>query len=261
MKDEKDNIGICRLCQVESLLCQSHIVPEFFYKKIYDRKPKKFYSIWTKGADGKHKKEQKGIRERLLCKSCESQLSKYEKVACEILYAPNNRSKALVENVVSKENMLLFRFKNVDYDFKRFQLSLLWRILISESFRVDFPEKEIVSEELRLAVFQTRNTSFDSYGCVLQEITYPQGNPATGFILNPFINEVSPMLQTLNVLIDGFLFTYFLSSDNIPSFYSKHFLTETGKMSVIKRHIIEDQFLYDALKQTYNYFYKRIKSK
>jgi len=60
--------GICKLCGNPSELQNSHIIPEFFYKLIYDSNPKGFQII---PADPSKKIgfEQQGIREHLLCKS------------------------------------------------------------------------------------------------------------------------------------------------------------------------------------------------
>ncbi|MGE3062909.1 MAG: hypothetical protein AB7T10_04680 [bacterium] len=72
----------CRLCKNNTELCESHILPEFMYTELYDEKHR-FVEI-----DVERKKErfgQKGIREYLFCKSCETLMSKYENYASDVL--------------------------------------------------------------------------------------------------------------------------------------------------------------------------------
>jgi len=53
-------------------LCKSHIIPELFYKKLYDSK----HRAVGIHSEGYIEIIQKGIRERLLCKKCEGYISK-----------------------------------------------------------------------------------------------------------------------------------------------------------------------------------------
>jgi len=67
---------ICKLCDQEAELQYSHIIPEHVYGKLYDDKHR--YSGIT--LEGDTKLEQKGLREKLLCRECEQMLNdKYEK--------------------------------------------------------------------------------------------------------------------------------------------------------------------------------------
>jgi hypothetical protein len=71
------NLGTCRLCSApQADLRASHIVPEFFYKRVYT-KSHKFTAI-SKNSDDKLAIAQKGYREHLLCQACETKLSKWE---------------------------------------------------------------------------------------------------------------------------------------------------------------------------------------
>lgn len=71
------SIGTCRLCQAPGVTLQgSHIVPEFFYKRVYTRSHK-FTAIPLEDEE-RLAVEQKGYREDLLCVDCETKLSKWE---------------------------------------------------------------------------------------------------------------------------------------------------------------------------------------
>jgi len=64
---------ICKLCQNEKKLSNSHIITEFLYSKIYNSNHK-MIGVTGTGSKG-YQKEQKGLREHLLCADCESFLN------------------------------------------------------------------------------------------------------------------------------------------------------------------------------------------
>lgn len=68
----------CRLCLQNAKLCNSHIIPEFIYSSLYDQKHR-----MTAQVGEATKIEQKGIREPLLCVSCEGLFSRWERVAAQ----------------------------------------------------------------------------------------------------------------------------------------------------------------------------------
>ena len=69
---------ICKLCKKETTkLCDSHIIPEFFYKPIYDEPHR--YSVLSTDIDEKNRYKQKGFKEYMLCEKCETKISKCEK--------------------------------------------------------------------------------------------------------------------------------------------------------------------------------------
>ncbi|QQG64545.1 hypothetical protein [Desulfobulbus oligotrophicus] len=70
-------VGTCALCRTPaSILLKSHIIPEFFYKRVYT-KTHKFTAI-ALDEEERLAIEQKGYRENLLCAVCETKLSKWE---------------------------------------------------------------------------------------------------------------------------------------------------------------------------------------
>lgn len=61
----------CRLCKKEQKLCDSHIIAELFYKKLYDP----INRAVKLQKDGQQKFIQKGERDYLLCSECESHIA------------------------------------------------------------------------------------------------------------------------------------------------------------------------------------------
>jgi hypothetical protein len=105
--------GICKLCQQTQNLCKSHIVPEFAYKPLYDKKgrylitSKKDYSI-----------NQKGLYECLFCKNCESLFSKYEKILKKEL-------DKMVSKIESQSPVDRIEYFNFNVNYKPIKLSIL----------------------------------------------------------------------------------------------------------------------------------------
>jgi hypothetical protein len=116
-KLDSDKWGTCRLCHGDGELRDSHIISEFLYKSMYDDKHR--FHVVAAG-DSRSSYEQKGYRERLLCQSCETKLSKCETYARELLTGGmllRYRREGTVTWV-----------EGIDYSrFKLFQLSILWR--------------------------------------------------------------------------------------------------------------------------------------
>src|SRR5262245_27899960 len=114
----------CRLCRQLSVLQNSHVLPEWGYGPLYDNK----HRMIALRAGGYRAASadymQKGIRERLFCKRCETRLSRYEKYARDLLIG----RKGLV--LPPSRGQVVNR---ADYKpFKLFQLSLLWRAHVSK---------------------------------------------------------------------------------------------------------------------------------
>jgi len=107
----------CALCQQEKSLCNSHILPEFLYGSMYDEK----HCIFTFSSydRGKEKPEQKGIREPLLCKDCETLRSKWERYASDVILGRSSVEQEVKDGYV--------RMSGIDYTpFKLFLMSNLW---------------------------------------------------------------------------------------------------------------------------------------
>ena len=72
--------AVCALCKANGDLQNSHIIPEFFYKLVYDQQPRRFQVVSAQVSEREYF-EQKGLRDRLLCRGCEQRLSKWEHYA------------------------------------------------------------------------------------------------------------------------------------------------------------------------------------
>ncbi len=110
----------CKLCLLNKNISRSNIIPEFFFKPLYDKlhradlvrfeKPDKFV--------------QQGIKEKLQCADGESKIAKYEDHVRRVFYGGDQ---FLFQG---KGNKVII--KGIAYTkFKLFQLSVLWMASIS----------------------------------------------------------------------------------------------------------------------------------
>lgn len=248
--------GTCKLCCKEKELRHSHILPEFMYQNLYDTSPKRFYTLnidLDNSNNSRSRIEQKGIREYLLCGDCEVQLSKYENYAAETIYAKNLSNKATIKKENETPDYFTYEYEGFSYpDFKLFLLSLLWRVIISKSFCT--PEVEIkIVEQLRLAVYNQDPLDFDEFGCLLQIFKYKKGQIAGGFILKPFMTKDENSV-IVNILIDGFMYSFYLNCKQLPSHIKDFFLKKDGTMVILGKMLFADQKLFERIKAAFDFF-------
>lgn len=119
-----DLMNKCRLCLEDRKLSESHIVPEFLYANLYNNNHK-MLGITGTGKKG-FRKEQKGLREKLLCADCESFINLNFEIPFKVSWVDNSQLPEIWKN---KEEIINVK---VDYsDFKLFHLSVLFRASIS----------------------------------------------------------------------------------------------------------------------------------
>jgi len=110
-------IGSCNLCGENRELCNSHIIPEFCYKPLYDDNHR-VARVNLPDERRLFSPIQKGFREHLLCRNCEGLLNdRYER--------PFKKYWDKVQLPTSPPGAKIAGF---DYaSFKLFHLSILWR--------------------------------------------------------------------------------------------------------------------------------------
>jgi len=112
----------CALCQTASPLRQSHIVPEFLHRPVYDDK----HRTLIVGHEPRPKLIQKGVREALLCDDCESRFESHEHYFSKLWYGERPIPSCAAGSI--------FTLGNLSYErFKLFMLSIVWRAGVSSS--------------------------------------------------------------------------------------------------------------------------------
>jgi len=215
----------CRLCLEEVKLCNSHIVPEFFYEQqaLYDEKHR--FKVLSTKSDDSPKNHQKGIREKLLCKACEGKFSRWENYARRVIFGGrpseiSHHSRRGIECIIDYRR------------FKLFQLSILWRVGIST--RKEFGEVALGEHEavLRKMLMDERPGSTAEYGCAMLH-TSAHPNITSNTIHCMGMAEVDGIKMVSLLLADCFWF-FFLSRSALDSRQAALFLQETGHLRILK---------------------------
>jgi hypothetical protein len=201
------------------------VIPEFFYKPIYDENPRRFRSMSTMpGLPDSW--EQKGFRERLLCWDCEQQFGRYENYARKIIYGGTEIGRYQIQNPQ--------RFVGIDYGtFKLFQLSLLWRASVSRLphfGNIDLGPHESVVHQMLLR--QHPGKSYD-YGCVPMYLVQPKDVPLDKAILAPE-KIYSHGFRGYRFMLAGCLWLFVVSGhiDRFP--HKELFLQEDGTLTIVR---------------------------
>ena len=239
-------IGKCKLCGQQKKLCLSHIIPEFFYNNIYDLRPRRFWFLKFDTKANQKKQEQKGLRERLLCKKCENEFSSYEKYAAEIIYAKNRKSPVKLINQSSNGKITVNEFTGFDYNkFKFFLESILWRISVSsEKFNVvNISDKH--RNKLHKSLKDKTVLDENEYPCFIQVVTHDDGTYFRYSILGPYETEYSGH-QVINLLADGFLFSFIMGRIVLSPEIQNTMLNRKGKMSILTKKVQTDSNLKEA---------------
>jgi len=148
----------CALCLRTRPLCESHIIPEFFFVPIYDEKHRFIHSS-TNPKLGEALL-QKGVRERLLCSECEGRLSRWEAHGRGVIYGG-----VMLQGQKDDAGATLH---GVDYtSFKLFEVSLLWRAGASTLPEFAAVRLGLHQERLRRLLYEGDPGKPNDYPCYL----------------------------------------------------------------------------------------------
>ena len=112
--------GVCRLCQMDSELRLSHVIPKFMFRpmsRLAQETPMRF-------GPQVHTDQLGHLKEYMLCDACEQKFGSYERVASEFLCGLNEIQGENATRSICRTSL--------NYDrLKLFFLSLLWRCAVS----------------------------------------------------------------------------------------------------------------------------------
>lgn len=233
------HLGLCKLCLIDgSVLKDSHILPEFTYRPIYNAKGR------AVGIDPKRRVQQytmqQGPREYLLCARCESALSRLETYAARVLSSlPATTGKPPGGRIV---------IPGVDYTrFKLFQLSMLWRASVAtHSWFAAVKLADHREEALRQMLFTENPGEPHEYGCVLGTIARP--NQLHTLTRSPFEFQMEghPAIQFITCGL-FWLFPSFPDPLTFPGV--NEFLTRAGDLTLVLSSKSQEEILRGALEQ------------
>lgn len=196
----------CALCLRIADLRNSHIIPEFLYESLYDDKHR--LQIFSLLPERDNWREQKGLREKLLCDACEQDLSVYEGYARRLLVggAP----------VTYRTESAVVFLSDLDYvKFRLFQLSVLWRASVST-----LPFFAPVSlgphqEALRQLILNADVGPSRRYCCVMFGIKFDK-EAFTGVIAQPGRVRLSGSIA-YRFVFGGFMWAFIVTSQDVQA--------------------------------------------
>jgi len=231
--------NICALCKSKGNILDSHIIPEFMYKPIYDDKHRLL--LRKNGFIVKTEPLQKGIREKLLCKKCEGQLSVYEKYVREILFG------GTVINIQKFSDRIILY--GLDYAKVRlFFLSLIWRMSVASKHdiwrNVNLgPHQEIIRD-----MILSENPGSQWEYSFLSIIPLFNGTIVDDWILEP--DWVRTQFGRLySFIVGGCIYLFHISKQNIEKDAGQWLIHPDGTWAISLKNAEKIKFLrYEAEK-------------
>lgn len=225
----------CRLCLIDTPLAQSHIIPEFIFSRMYDKKHR-YLELFDVNA-GRIRLGQKGYRERLLCPKCESKVNRYEQ----------HSRRLFVDDLPRRESPKSRRIciKNLDYRlFKLFLLSVLWRASISSLPMFEYVKLGPHEEKIRLILESENPGAPRNYPCLVFPLLF-DGEHFKGYMVTPTFAKVEGH-KCYRFVFGGFVFMFFVSSHSLPSKFEKILLTNNIPLFLYPTELSEFAFLRDV---------------
>jgi hypothetical protein len=221
----------------------SHIIPEFFYKPIYD-----FNHHLPARKSGKLVQGrilQKGIREKLLCESCEQQLGRNEKYVREVMFGGGTTEIGIQR---FQDRLVL---SNLDYTKVRlFFLSLVWRMGVASEHdmwkNVDLGSHE---EPIRQMVHSESVGEPWKYGflCIIPLF---DGKFVDDWILEPdWVNENWGRMY--RILVGGCLYLFHISNQRLPEQMSKLLIKQDGSWVITLKDASKIPFIHPEAKRVF----------
>lgn len=215
----------CKLCLSEKTLVNSHIIPEFCYKPLYDERHR-LNELHTDPSVRDRCFLQKGVREKLLCLDCEHIISPSEKYVREVLYGGVVNERYVANNII--------HLSLIDYaKLKLFQLSILWRASVSSHEFFKNVSLGDYDEAIRKMILSGDPGTPYQFPCAMNSIVTGDGklDVVDGFIWSP-----DKMIQNGQVLYRFFFggsMWMFFATDDASWFTHKYlFPSEDGKVQI-----------------------------
>ena len=228
----------CQLCQRDTELQNSHIIPEFIYTPLYDEKHR--FHVLSNLPAKKNAKEQKGLREPLLCKDCETHISRYERYASLVFLG---RAK-----VTSKREGKLVHLAGLKYAcFKLFALSVLWRAGVS-SLKV-FEQVSLGPHEMQLRRMLQDDDPGPSavYPFMMCPVVH-ENEVQTDFIMQPTCTRAEGHFG-YRFVFGGVAWIYIVSSHSPPKNFRAATLSEEGSTTMLISDMGNMPFIAEFIKE------------
>lgn len=250
-------LGNCRLCGNERPLCQSHIIPEFIYKPLYDPTDKnRIYGFREKNKSVQV--FQKGLWQYLFCRECEDVFHRYENHVSPI-YANDFWTQGVplkyADGGICPDAVEL---KGINYtQFKLLFLSIFWRLSISTKYFNQINLGPYHDTIKRMIVNCDAGTE-RRHGIMVCRLTL--GGEHLSGLVGAFQNGRSgPQFRTHVVILGGYAIYLWLGKPDIPDKLIGFMTRERGSQVIPTLEFEKMQSLHyfpDMLKRAHTPFWK-----
>ena len=238
----------CRLClQNKELIKNSHIIPDFLYKDLYDEK---HTMIRTEGLDVKSaRKIQTGEKEGgILCRECDNEiLGSLERYAHRVLYT--DKEGIIAPVVLHPDGKLTSnQCDNIDYTkFKLFLLSLLWRASISRNPFFSHVDLGPLGEPIRQMLLNSDARGQMDFPCMVSSWRHDQRRMASAAISSPRRIRGENGGTRYILQIGQFLLVFFVSKNDRPDWLQDAAISPKNRMRIVHLNPENGQELLETL--------------
>ena len=208
---------LCKLCMEEKqLVKKSHIIPDCMYRNFSDEHNSYVEVLPEELLDQNSlsRRRRSGIYEGdILCKNCETIISKFESYGCPILYSEGTLNPKIAINAkhfTTNKGKTFSTLENLDYTkFKLFLLSIIWRCSISN--RVEFASVKLSpghEETLRQMILTGDAKSIRDYPIIF---SYLKNDLKSSEILIPPHKVRRDYFNTYRFVITRFIFDFYIT--------------------------------------------------
>lgn len=215
----------CALCEAKKDLCESHIIPEFMFKPLYDSKHRAVEIL----SEGSKRYIQKGLRDFLLCTDCEGYISKH----IENPFAERWRS-----ILPTSYSNLEFPLSGLNYAVTKLMiLTNLWRAHCSRKTVWESVKLGPYAEKIRHMIKKLDpqdEKAFPIWGQLLVD----RENNVHADVITPF-SESRLDRHHVYFSVFGGIEWFILISESAEITIKEFCLTNSGNMKLLKKFLLE----------------------
>lgn len=214
-------------------MCNSHIIPEFCFKTLYDENHH-FIKLYDVRNDG-HCYGQKGYSEPLLCAECEALLARYERYCRRVFTDPLPPPRADTKRFYDLSRVNGFKLRY-------FFLSILWRASESkhEMYKhVTLGKKH--SDILRSHLLAETLPPYDQYGCLVLALHH-NDTPLKDLIVEPTHCRIEGH-KVYRFVFAGLVLFCFVSSHQVSERWKRLLLGSSEQVTIYRADMPELGFL------------------
>lgn len=234
-------IGVCKLCQKTAALQNSHIVSKFLLREngLVGHHKSKFDIICVTDPNQNELHRQDGIKEYLLCGSCEGRLAKWEGYARQKFYGTPSPFQG-----VRRPG---FVWRGLDYvQMKLFLLSVLWRMGIASHPFYGHVQLGRHEKHLRRMLLTQDPMESWRYGCSIGYLHFGS-KTLDGTFSQPQRFTVAGDLKCIRFVMAGFVYFMYLNNVRSPTDVVSSFLQPSGNWVIPIMQAKEIKFVWDEI--------------